>query len=231
MLKQSPMRKLVKEYVKIVAETLPILEPIYEFGALQVSGQETFADLRPFFPNKRYIGCDIRKGPGVDKIINLHHTGLPSESVGTVLILDTLEHVEFCREAIEEVHRILRPEGIFVLSSVMDYPIHDTHDYWRFTPEGFSSLLVPFSYSFIDYVGKTNFPHTVVGLASKSSAFVNGDFSSYIRTLKRKWNNPLTQLRKCHSKQTWKDIVKLFIPTIILIFYQGFRAWGNSEGN
>ena len=44
------MRELVREFVKIVAENLPISEPIVEFGSLQVSDQEGFADLRPFFP-------------------------------------------------------------------------------------------------------------------------------------------------------------------------------------
>ena len=57
------MRESIKEFVKIVSETLPIPEPIFEFGSLQVPGQEGFADLRPIFPNKKYIGCDIREGP------------------------------------------------------------------------------------------------------------------------------------------------------------------------
>lgn len=50
------MRESIKQFVKVVADTLPILEPIYEFGSLQVPGQESFADLRPFFPSKEYVG-------------------------------------------------------------------------------------------------------------------------------------------------------------------------------
>lgn len=65
---------LVKQFVKIVAETMPITEPIFEFGSLQVSGQEGFADLRPLFPNKEYVGCDIREGPGVDHRLVLELT-------------------------------------------------------------------------------------------------------------------------------------------------------------
>lgn len=124
------MRELVKQFVKICAETLPISEPIYEFGSLQVPGQEGFTDLRPFFPEKKYIGADMRKGAGVDVILNLHNINLPSESVGTVLIFDTLEHVEFVRKAIKESHRILEPNGILIISSVMNFPIHDhAYDY------------------------------------------------------------------------------------------------------
>ena len=56
------MRESIKQFVKVVADKLPILEPIYEFGSLQVPGQESFADLRPFFPGKEYIGCDLKRG-------------------------------------------------------------------------------------------------------------------------------------------------------------------------
>jgi hypothetical protein len=47
------MRESIKQFVEIVADMLPILEPIYEFGALQVPGQEGFADLRPIFAGKK----------------------------------------------------------------------------------------------------------------------------------------------------------------------------------
>jgi SAM-dependent methyltransferase len=162
------MRESIKEFVKIVADTFSILEPIYEFGALQVPGQVGFADLRFIFLGKEYVGCDMREGPGVDKILNLHKIDLPSETVGTVLIMDTLEHVEFVRKAVEEAHRILKPDGIIVISSVMKFPIHDyPYDYWRFTPEGFKSLLRPFKFSFVDFAGDGNFPHTVVGIGFK----------------------------------------------------------------
>ena len=136
------MRELIKQFVKICAETLPINEPIYEFGSLQVAGQEGFADLRPFFSVKKYVGADMRKGPGVDVLLNLHNIDLPSKSVGTALVLDTFEHVEYPRKAIDELYRILKPNGIIIISSVMNFPIHDhPADYWRFTPEAFKSLL------------------------------------------------------------------------------------------
>ncbi|HRF88752.1 MAG TPA: hypothetical protein PK244_09190, partial [Pseudomonadales bacterium] len=86
------MRKSLWKYINIVLETLPIAEPIYEFGAYQVedSGQET--DLRPLFADKVFVGCDMRAGPGVDKVLNLHHIDLPDNTAGTVFLMDTLEH-------------------------------------------------------------------------------------------------------------------------------------------
>jgi SAM-dependent methyltransferase len=162
------MRQIIKDYVSVCAAFLPYREPVYEFGAYQVAGQEGFADLRPFFPGKTYIGCDMRPGPGVDLVLNLHEIDLPDETAGCVLSLDTLEHVEEPWTALREMYRILKPNGIVVISSVMKFPIHDyPHDYWRFTPKAFESLLKPFDGAIVDYAGDTDFPHTVVGVGIK----------------------------------------------------------------
>lgn len=162
------MRQHIKDFVSMVAANVEMEDPIYEFGSLRVQGQEDSADLRPLFPGHTYVGADLREGPGVDTLLDLHHIDLPSESVGTVLCLDTLEHVEYPQRAIEEIHRVLSPEGLVVISSVMDFPIHDyPHDYWRFTPEAFKSILKPFHTKFVGFAGKSSFPHTVVGLGFK----------------------------------------------------------------
>jgi SAM-dependent methyltransferase len=162
------MRESIKEFVKICSKILLIDEPIYEFGAMQVPGQEGFADLRPFFDMREYYGADIREGCGVDLILDLHDINLKSGTVGTVLIMDTLEHVEYPRKAIEESYRILNQKGILIISSVMNFPIHDyPKDYWRFTPEAFRSLLRDFSSVVVEYAGEDIFPHTVVGIGFK----------------------------------------------------------------
>lgn len=203
------MRESIKQFVKICVETLPISEPIYEFGSLQVPGQEGFADLRPFFLGKKYVGADTREGPGVDVILNLHNIDVPSNSVGTILLMDTLEHVEFVRKAIEEVHRILKPNGILIVSSVMNFPIHNhPYDYWRFTPEGFRNLLRPFASSLVDFAGEGNFPHTVVGIGFQGSISENtiDEFMKRFKQWKAHWNNA--------SGSVWKELVKLFTPPI-----------------
>ena len=110
----------------------------------------------------------MQAGPGVDVVMNLHQIELPSESVGTVLILDTLEHVEDARKAVEEAYRILRPNGVLVIGSSMNFPIHNyPYDYWRFTPEAFKSLLKPFETAIVESAGAAHFPHTIVGIGVK----------------------------------------------------------------
>ena len=208
------MRKSIKQFIKICVETLPLSESIYEFGSLRVPSQESIADLRPLFPGKKYIGADMREGPGVDVILNLHNINLPSESVGTVLILDTLEHVEFPRKAIKEIYRILKSNGILIMSSVMYFPIHNHPcDYWRFTPEAFRSLLGPFTSSFVDFAGEKSFPHTVVGIGFKGSIHKD-TMSNFMNRFKEA--RPL--------RGGWKELATLFAPLLAWAIYRKIRG-------
>lgn len=214
------MRELIKSFVEILVEELPA--PIYEFGSYQIEGQEGFADLRVFFPGRKYIGCDMRPGKGVDLVINLHEIDLPDSVAGTVLVLDTLEHVEFCRKAMSEVHRILKPGGVVVVSSVMKFIIHDyPNDYWRFTPEGFKSLLRDFSYSLVDSVGEAEFPHTVVGVGVKGNVT-----EERIRSLADKmawWKQAATEAERPPIPSPLKEGLKLLLPPVLINIYRWFR--------
>jgi hypothetical protein len=221
------MRESINEFVKAVSGSIPILEPIYEFGSFQVEGQEAIADLRPLFPGKKYIGCDMRPGKGVDLLLNLHDIELPDSSAGTVLLLDTLEHVEFCRRAMSEVHRILKPGGIAIISSVMYFPIHDyPSDYWRFTPEGFRSLLNQFSYSMVDFLGKEDSPHTVVGMGIKQREVSTTEAQLISRKI-NDWKMSVTQSEMIEPKPV-KEFVKLFVPPIMLQAYRKLNNGGRS---
>lgn len=172
------MRHSVNEFVKICSESLPIQEPIYEFGSFQVPGQEEISNLRSYFPGKQYIGTDFRQGPGVDVVLDLHKIDLPDSSVGTVLLLDTLEHVEYPHQAMSELYRILKPDGVIVMSSTMYFIIHDyPYDYWRFTPEAFRSLLKQFRHSSVIAAGENLLPHIVVGVGFKGA--VNADLKPF----------------------------------------------------
>ena len=110
----------------------------------------------------------MEDGEGVDEIQNIHDIALPDKSVGICICCDTFEHVEYPRKAISEFYRILMPGGFLILTSVMLYPIHSApFDYWRFTPDGFRSLLKGFQSSYVDWNGDVRNPHTVIGVARK----------------------------------------------------------------
>lgn len=202
------MREIILSFVELCSRTLEIPEPIYEFGALQAPGQEKIADLRGFFPGRKYIGADMRPGPGVDVLLNLHEIDLPDASVGTVLFFDTIEHVEFPRKAMAELHRVLHPGGLILMSSVMDFPIHGfPNDYWRFTPEGLRSMLMDFNTSHTAFAGAPYQPHTVVGIGIKAGERENlsAPIEDIFRKWRSDWDDPLTGQIECG----WKPLVKL----------------------
>ena len=187
----TEMRDSVKDFVITAAKIFNMPEPIYEFGSYLVPGQIESANMRHFFPGKEYVGCDMREGPGVDRILNLHNIALEENTVGTVLCLDTLEHVEHPYRAIEEIHRVLKPNGMVIISSVMNYPIHDFPcDYWRFTPEAFRSILKPFPNVYVNYAGEDNFPHTVVGIGCKGTYIHFEDFEAAGDDWHHRWTEP-----------------------------------------
>jgi len=162
------MRDNIKALVSWLSERIHLEGLVLEVGSYQVKGQEGYADLRPYFRNRPYLGIDMRQGPGVDCIQDVHGLGIQSGSASLVLCLDTLEHVRDPIKAVGELKRILTTPGVLLISSVMDFPIHEhPADYWRFTPQAFLELLEGLDERLVLYQGSLLKPHTVIGIGAK----------------------------------------------------------------
>lgn len=213
------MNRSVKEFVQNCAATLPIMDPVYEFGSRQMPGQEGYADIRGFFLDKIFIGADYIDGVGVDVVLDLQNIQLPSESVGTIICMEVLEHVEQPYDAIKEMYRVLKPGGLVVISSPMKLRIHGSpYDYWRFTPEGFKSLLKQFSQNFVGFCGDADFPDTVVGIAVKDAQIPLDSFETQYVIWQRKWTNQFPRVLK--------QVAQKLYPFIPLFFSNSsFELW------
>lgn len=179
------------EFAQICAQTLPLPAPVFEFGSYQVDDQPVDSDLRPLFPDVDFVGADMRPGPGVDRVLDLHNLDLPDASVGTALLFDTLEHVERPWVAIAELVRVLTDHGVLVLSVPFNFPIHShPNDYWRFTPEAVRSLLHGFGEVWVRPVGLEDDPTTVLAVAAKTHlpAQVWDEFDTAMTPLLTLWN-------------------------------------------
>ena len=163
------MREHVRSFVAAAAETLALAGPVFEFGSYQVEGQQSRGNLRPLFTGRGYLGCDLRPGPGVDRIEDLARLSLSDSVAGTVVCVDTLEHVLEARRAVDEMIRVLAPGGVLLVAVPFAFHIHHhPHDYWRLTPACVSELLAPLAASLVGSQGDESSPHTVYGIGCRA---------------------------------------------------------------
>ena len=187
------MRDHNKAFCELAAEVFEPPGPVYEFGSYQVEGQEDYADLRGFFPGKNFVGCDMRPGPGVDRVEDVSALSMADGSVGSALCIETFEHVFEVRRAFDEVFRVLRPGGLFLITSPLNFRIHAyPDDYWRMTPSCLRRMLRPYDGRLVGSQGHAKFPHTVMALAIKAPA--PADFVARAEALAARYRERLHQL-------------------------------------
>jgi SAM-dependent methyltransferase len=168
------MRDHNKAFCRLVAQTFHCPEPVYEFGSFQVEGQEGYANLRGIFPGKTYVGCDMRDGHGVDRVLDVSAIKLPDATAGTILCIETFEHVFEVRRAFDEVLRVLKPGGVFVITSPLNFRIHGyPDDYWRMTPNCLRRMMSPYAARVAGSQGHHSFPHSVMAIGIKAPAPVD----------------------------------------------------------
>jgi SAM-dependent methyltransferase len=208
------MRTTLIALLDDLSRSVPFEGPIYEFGSYRVPGQRHLPPLSSLFPGREFVACDLRPGPGVDRIEDLHDLSLPDASIATALLFDTIEHVRDPWRALAELHRCLRPGGVLVMSSVWFFPIHAyPDDYWRFTSSGFKVLLRDFHPIGVDMCGLRRMPHTVVGIASKGR--IDLEREQAMAASLAEW--------KRRGSRSWKEVVLDGCPPFMLLpLYNAF---------
>ncbi len=162
------MREAVIQYVKWAIGRFPYQQPILDTCA---GWEPNF--YQPLFPGKKYIKQDMQDfdPPCIDLICDVANMeSISSESIGLVLNLESLEHLPYPQKAIDEIHRVLRPDGLLILTTVMHFKIHRTpKDYWRFTPDGIELLLSRFKILDCALEGDLKRPKGIWVIAQKTS--------------------------------------------------------------
>ncbi len=202
------MRVTLLKLLDHVTRDVDLPGPIYEFGSFRVPGQRHLREVRSYFPEKVYVGCDQQPGPGVDEVQDLHQLRIPDSSIGTALLFDTIEHVRDPWRALSEVRRCLKPGGIVIMTSVWYFPIHAyPDDYWRFTASAFRELLREHQLITADMFGLARLPHTVIGIASNGPPAAG--MAQRLHDVVAKWGRT--------EASTWKELVMETVPPRLLI--------------
>jgi SAM-dependent methyltransferase len=214
------VRTILYDLLRRVAAQSPP-EPIVEFGASRALRQLHLPSVRSLFPGTQFSGTDLEAGVGVDQLQDLRQIGIRDGSVGTVLLLDTIEHVEDPFQAIRELHRCLKSDGVLLLTTHFFFPIHRfPADYWRFTADGIRALLKDFPRSHAQEGGLRLFPHTTVGLAGGADLDA-ARWQGYVGAVDE-WLK--------HGANTWKERTLASLPPVLSerLYYRYARV-GSSQ--
>jgi SAM-dependent methyltransferase len=193
------MNRFLHGVARALVESFTLPEPVLEVGSYQVEGQEDLVNLRGLFPGRSYVGLDFRPGPGVDCVASVEALPQADASVGTVLAFSTFEHVRRFWVGVEEVYRVLRPDGAFLLACPFYFHQHAyPSDYWRFTPQALEFLLSPYPTRVLGWHGPRRRPLNVWAAAfrEKAAAPTPAQFARYQDLLGRYAREPLATARR-----------------------------------
>jgi SAM-dependent methyltransferase len=153
--------------VRAFADVFRPAGPVLDIGAYYTEEFAALCNRRALLPARPYIGCDIRPGPGVDRIEDAERLSFPDRSFGSVLLLETLEHLPHPDRAVAEAKRILMEDGVMLVSVPFNYRLHGfPTDYWRFTASGLYTLLDGFPQKTVFAIGPRVTPSTVFAVVA-----------------------------------------------------------------
>ena len=90
-----------------------------------------------------YDGLDLKKGNNVDIVVENPYNWkeIENETYDVVVSGQAFEHIEFFWLTLEQVDRVLKPDGLFCLIVPSEGPVHRSPlDCYRFTRDGMKSM-------------------------------------------------------------------------------------------
>jgi SAM-dependent methyltransferase len=137
---QDVGRWYVNRFVEKVAKNLPAGASILDAGA----GECVY---KSFFAHCDYKSIDLAVGESrwnydnLDYVGPLHEMPIEDDTFDAVLCTQVLEHLEWPRESVKEMRRVLKPGGKIYLTVPMAHNEHQVpYDFFRFTSYGVQSI-------------------------------------------------------------------------------------------
>lgn len=93
---------------------------------------------------KKYVGCDIAQSnlQKVDVVCDATDLKFDNQVFDTVFSTQVIEHVADHQTMLAEINRVLKPNGILILSGPLLWELHEEpYDFFRFTKYGFQFVL------------------------------------------------------------------------------------------
>jgi SAM-dependent methyltransferase len=151
---------------------------VIEVGSLDINGS-----LRSFVETlapHAYIGVDIERGPGVDRICDAHEllSCFGRETCDLLISTELLEHVRDWRLVISNFKHLVRPGGVVLVTTrSFGFPLHSfPWDYWRYEVSDLEAIWSDFV---IESIETDPLAPGVFLKARKPEAFTENDLTHY----------------------------------------------------
>ena len=100
---------------------------------------------KKYIPCKKYLRLDINEKSNPDICCDLHDIKYKSNFLDTVIATEVLEHLYDPQKAVNEIYRVLKLNGVCILSTRFIQHYHpDPKDYYRFTQDSLNYLFKNF---------------------------------------------------------------------------------------
>lgn len=120
------------------------------------------------FSDTNYTGADIKTdNNSKENIIQIsnYKVEITDNTFDSVICTEVLEHVPDVYEVFSEIKRVLKPNGILLLTTPFVWPVHaHPYDYRRFTLEGLIKEVEDCKYRIIKSEKTGNYPETIAQL-------------------------------------------------------------------
>jgi SAM-dependent methyltransferase len=163
------MKKMTTTRDVILYLTKYISGNTLDFGA----GTAKYRDLiKPL--TGTYTTFDMMPGEHIDVVGDALNPPFKEAEFDTVISTQVLEHVEKPWIVVKQIGRLLRPEGLCIMTAPFLVPYHaDPHDFFRYTRPGIESLFTNEGFSIVESGTYGNTP------ALLAEMFHFGHFSRY----------------------------------------------------
>lgn len=129
----------------------------------------------------RYTAVDLLRTEWVDVVASGEKLPFPENTFDLVIVTQVFEYFNHPSQAAQQIHAVLKPGGVLLMSAVGFAPRFVNEERWRFTSFGIRTLLAPFSE--VDIVPEA---HSPAGLVRAVSLFFH-------------WFLPSRPLKKLYS--------------------------------
>lgn len=106
-----------------------------------------------------YHGLDMKPGNNIDIVVENPYNWkeIPSESYDLVISGQAFEHIEFFWLTLEEVKRVMKPEGLFFLIVPSSGPVHkNPYDCYRFNENAMKAMAKYIDFKIIEFGTNTD---------------------------------------------------------------------------